>query len=219
MSAETQELERECMKALQCLYIAVEADVAADVNTKVRAYIDTLAAEHARVCGERDEYRSFNDKLTQLQQTQPNVQTIVDALTLMNSWHQDATALWSEWDQSVYDRLLKLRDTLAQHADAQSAMYAHKYLRANDYAGIVEDERDDVKSKLATAEAERARLAGIVERANDLVARTRMYMPVPGETKAETRANLNQWRDLLADIETFEELTTPPRADAQERAE
>jgi len=36
------ELKNDCMKALKCLYIAVESSIADDVNVKVKAYIDAL---------------------------------------------------------------------------------------------------------------------------------------------------------------------------------
>jgi len=39
------ELKNDCMKALRCLYIAVESPIADDVNAKVKAYIDALARD------------------------------------------------------------------------------------------------------------------------------------------------------------------------------
>lgn len=38
----TKLLKEEADKALRCLYIAVESEVAADVNAKIRAYIAAL---------------------------------------------------------------------------------------------------------------------------------------------------------------------------------
>ena len=39
-----EQLKTECSKALNCLYIAVDESVAADVNSKVKAYIEVLEA-------------------------------------------------------------------------------------------------------------------------------------------------------------------------------
>ena len=95
------------------------------------------------------EWEAYKDKLDALQHSQPNVQAVNDALTLMLSWRSSADTVWSEWDQFVYDNLTKLRDTLALHADAQCAMYADKYLRANNHAGEVEAERDALQRTVA----------------------------------------------------------------------
>lgn len=47
----------ECLKALHCLYIAVDESVAKSVNDKVRAYIDQLQSQLAKLKQEKDELK------------------------------------------------------------------------------------------------------------------------------------------------------------------
>jgi hypothetical protein len=55
MSDEIEErLEQEARKALRCLYIAVEAQVADDVKAKVTAWTDALRQRVAKLEAERD---------------------------------------------------------------------------------------------------------------------------------------------------------------------
>lgn len=44
-----EELRRDCFNALHCLYIVVEKDIADDVNSKVKAYIEALESENIRL--------------------------------------------------------------------------------------------------------------------------------------------------------------------------
>ena len=45
------ELRINCFKALACLYIAVEAPIAADINAKIKAYIAVEEAKVAKLEG------------------------------------------------------------------------------------------------------------------------------------------------------------------------
>lgn len=89
----------------------------------------------------------------------PNVQAVNDALTLMLSWRSAADAHWTSHDQSVFDRLTVLRDTLMQSADSQCAMYSQRYANANNHAAEIEvqsatltRERDEARAQVAFME-------------------------------------------------------------------
>lgn len=53
-----EQVEMEAMRALACLAIAVQEDIARDVNNKCMAYINALRTQLATVTGERDEAQS-----------------------------------------------------------------------------------------------------------------------------------------------------------------
>ena len=54
---EIEELKANCYRALTCLYLATADDVAADINKKVKAYIEYLEGE---IEGNELGYRGFS---------------------------------------------------------------------------------------------------------------------------------------------------------------
>ena len=58
-TTDTAKLKDDCLKALHCLYIAVEKSTADDVNRKVKAYVEELEMR----CGIRTAIPGPNGKL------------------------------------------------------------------------------------------------------------------------------------------------------------